>query len=113
MSEQTERIYLYIKNIFESEKSDDEIKFDIDEMIGRSCNYIQNSKFPITCERTLARELAKLYSTDTQLLGVTSIKEGQTSVTFDKPIDYDSVLENMKSALNPFRRLPMEQLLND
>lgn len=111
--EQTERILAYIKILSKTEKTDDEIKFDIAEMIERSCNYIQNSKFPTTCERTLAKELSNLYNTDTQLLGATSIKEGQTSVTFAKPISYDSILDNMKSALNPFRRLPMEQLLKN
>lgn len=109
---QIQRILEYIKIISTPTKSDDEIEFDIIENMERACNYIQNSKFPISCERTLARELVKVYQQEEAgVLGVTSIKEGQTSVNYDKAIDYDLILNNMKIALNPFRRLPLERLM--
>lgn len=107
---QVERILEYIKILSTPTKTDEQIKFDIIENIERACNYIQNSKFPISCERTLARELVRVYDTP-GMLGASSIKEGQTSVTFAKPIDYDLILENMKTALSPFRRLSLERLL--
>ncbi len=66
----------------------------------------------MTCERTLAKELSKIYGNE-ELKNVSEIREGETTVKYDKVVNYDNVLNNMKQALNPFRKLSIQGLLND
>ena len=108
---QVDRIIELIKVYSKTTISDEIIKLDVEELIDRSCNYIQNSVLPVSLERTIAKNLSLVYDTDKELLGAVQVKEGQTTVTYNKPIDYDTIFDNMKQNLMPFRRLPMERLL--
>lgn len=108
---QVDRIIELIKIYSKTTISDEIIKLDIEELIDRSCNFINNSVFPVSLERTIAKNLAVLYDTDKELLGAVQVKEGQTTVTYSKPVDFDTIFDNMKQNLMPFRRLPMERLL--
>ncbi len=110
-NEQVNRIFSLIHELKPNISiSDEQILFDIEEIIERGCNYIQDSKFPLSCERTVARNLIRVYNIDTDIQGATQIKEGQTTVVFAKPIDYDTTFDTIKSSLNPFRRLAQEGL---
>lgn len=103
--EQILRILKYVRllGILESQKSDDEIKFDIEECICRCCSHIKDSKFPEQAERSLAKAIVQAYKMPME--NVESIKEGDTSIKFLDDSGFTNILKVMISVLNPFRKL--------
>ncbi|MGL5745801.1 MAG: hypothetical protein ACRCXX_11755 [Cetobacterium sp.] len=102
--EQVLRILKFIRllGILESQKSDEVLKFEIEECVCRCCSYIGNKEFPEQAERSLAKTMVQAYNLPME--NVESIKEGDTSIKFLDDSGFMKILKVMISVLIPFRK---------
>lgn len=99
---QIERILALIK-IYKNDIDPVIAKLDIETLIDKIKLYCNISELPTTLERPIARELFKIYNTAVQ--GITSFKEGDTTITYAKPVDFDNAMSNIKQTLFAYRRI--------
>lgn len=76
---------------------------DIQRVLMSVRGYINNEVVPVEVESSIAFEILGYYR-DVPL-GVVSVKEGDTTLTFAREMGYKAILEALKATLYPYRKV--------